>query len=198
MKNTIIISVLLVLFSLNLFGQSSFKDYKDEKTGKRTTYSDGIKKIKESKSYYSSKETLLDLYPSYQGGVYSLILPTYEKPSGKYYKGWSGIYEHADYYENIYLIIKINDGERVLQLPTKFQPVNKNIIAGSGSRDDYEDLKFKIDKETVIHLALARKIEITVSPSKLSRYEDFDYTFHFSDLYGFRDFAEGMTITESA
>lgn len=186
---------LISILSVNLYGQSSFKDYKDEKTGKRTTYSDGIKKIKESKSvYYSRNETVLDLFPSYQGGTYYLILPTYEMPSGKYYKGWSGIYEYADYYDDIYLVIKINDGESVLHLPTQFQPVNKKIIAGSGSRDEYEDLKFKIDMETVIHLALARKIEITVSPSKLNRYEEFDYTFYFDDLYGFREFAEGMKL----
>jgi hypothetical protein len=186
---------LISFLTVNLYGQSSFKDYKDEKTGKRTTYSDGIKKIKENKSlYYSSKEIVLDLYPGYQAGKYYLIMPTYEMPSGKYYKGWSDIYEPADFYENIYLVIKINDGEKVLHLPTQFQPVDKNIISGSGRRDDYEDLKFKIDRETIIHLALARKIEITVSPTKLNRYEEFDYTFYFDDLYGFREFAEGMKL----
>lgn len=189
-------ALIFLCLTTNIFGQSSFKDYKDEKTGKRTTYSDGIKKIQDKKSFgsYSSSETVIDLFPSYQGGTYYLIMPIYVMPYGKYYKEWSDIYDHPSYYDNIYLIIKINNGEKVLHLPAQFLPVDKNIIAGSGSRDDFEDLKFKIDKETIIYLALAQTIEITVSATKLNRYENFDYSFSFEDLFGFREFAEGMKL----
>jgi hypothetical protein len=191
---------LLHLFiSINLFGQSSFRDYKEEKSGIRMTYSDGLKKNEEhisfpifGKTVSKSYEKKLDIYPSFKAGIYSLIISEYKMPSGKYYKGSNDIYGFCEAGEEIFLIINIDNGKKILQLQTKYVPIGNTI---DGIREYFKDLKFKIDKEIILSLASAQNIQIKISTTKLNRFEDFDYSFEYNELIGLRDFIEGMKLT---
>ena len=71
MKTTIIIIILF--FQLSIFGQSSFKKYKDTKTGAITAYADGIKLIKvEKTSWSNNSKTIGELKPKFNNGKYYL------------------------------------------------------------------------------------------------------------------------------
>lgn len=191
----------------NLYSQSTFRDYKDEVSGKRITYSKGVILSELENSYSKENTTTIDMYPSFQNGAFYLVLPTYLAPK-KEGKHSYNMYERCVYDKygqdrmnakgkfgnTIFLIININDGERVLQLPAKFESISGNYIWAADDRDKIQDLKFKIDKSIARSIALANKIEVKVSPRKLSRYNNFEYSFEFIDLDGFRDFALGMKL----
>ena len=194
---------LIYLFiSINLLGQTSFREYKEEKSGIRMTYSDGLKKIKEDVSFGNynngiklpkSYKTKLDIFPSFEAGIYSLIISDYIMPDGEYFKGNSDIYDFCEAGETIFLIITIDNGKKILQLQTKYVAISNQYM--SGIREYFKDLKFKIDKEKIVSLASAQNIQIKISSTKLNRFEDFDYYFEYDELLGLRDFIDGMKLT---
>lgn len=185
MKNIKFLATILLILTLttSLFGQGTFKNYKDEKTGKITAYSEGIKKISESKNSWDSDEVMVELYPYFTNGNYYFIISTYNMPDYKYYNGMTDVIKNAD--GNIYLLIELHNGDKVVQLKTYRQLYYHN-------RD--EELMFEVTKEQVIHTAISPNIKIKISPTKILKYENYDYSFSKQEVNGFKDFAIGMNL----
>ncbi|MFW5872231.1 MAG: hypothetical protein ACOCUT_03915 [bacterium] len=224
-KRNFLTTIFLILsLTMNLFGQGTFKKYKDEKTGKITAWADGVylmdkvkckqcgkhyrctkentskkycseycktkaeekrkkaeEEIKKIGGYYPSysysdysfsyrRDTYL--YPSYNGGSYYLILEDYDIDC-----------QFDCYY---YIYIALNNRDKILTLVAKAERNNNTF--------NWEDLKFKIQSQDLIQMALAQNIEILVSDKKLYKYESFSYSYDFTEFASFRQFAEGMKL----
>ncbi len=185
-----LITILLIsFFTYNLFGQSSFKNFKDEKTGMRTAYADGL--IKKEKKY-SDSTVVAEIYPIYKNKNYYLIMSNYEMPEGKYFGEWSSPFKYTDDGSTVHLTTSLNDGEYVIHATAIVRTHDGS--GGSCCRSGYKDLEFRIEPKSAIRLALSSKIDIKVTASTVNVYKDFDYSFNFKDAQGFRDFAEGMKL----
>ena len=225
-KNFFTTIILILSLTVNLFGQGTFKKYKDENTGKITAWADGIflmdkieckqcgkhyrcTKKNSSKKYCSvycknsaeekrkkeeeerKKKGGYNYYPSYSNSDFSFsygnnayLYPSYNNGSYNLILEDNDIDCHFDCY--YYLYIALNNKNKILTLVAKAERNNNTF--------DWEDLKFKIQSEDLIQLALAQNVEILVSDKKLYKYESFPYKYDFSEFNSFREFAEGMKI----
>lgn len=247
-KIKLLISVIFIVLSINLSGQSSFQKYKEENTGKVTAWASGIclsskktcqfcgekyrfsynkgycsdtcrnkgrKKIideyeknkkekdellKQNKisftDYYNSTNPSLEkklmffdsrsiefpfpkkahLFPQFSNSNYYLIIEDVNELSSE------KIYLENYYESSIFLYIALNDRSEIITLITK-----------SGNDSDKE-LKFKIPSSSLLKISSAQNIEIAFSNKQLSKFEDFYFSYTYSELDGFREFVEGMKL----
>ena len=174
-------SLLLIVFSLLInwgYGQNTFKKYTEEKSGKVTAWAKGVVKAKEN---YYREVNLVDIYPYYEAGSYYLVMASYIMSDGY----TSVVKEHG--YGDIYLLLEYLDGEKVVQLHRTYREARQK---------DSHELLFKISSEQMIYIAISQSLNIKVRSTKILKYENYDYSFSWADLKGFREFAEGMKLIE--
>ena len=188
MKTTIIIIILF--FQLSIFGQSSFKKYKDIKTGAITAYADGIKLIKvEKTSWSNNSKTIGELKPKFNNGKYYLKFTSDEiqQSLGELSEVWEFCFFNSKSDNTCYLrmYLSINDN-KIIKLIGKAKI--KNI-------SDIDAFDFVMNQKDFFDIANANSLSVKLSTTELDDFENFPYTFKFEELYGLRDFCEGMNIS---
>jgi hypothetical protein len=173
MKKILLINFLFL--SVNLFGQSTFKILTETKTGAITAYSSGIE-----------FKNLFQLQPRYNSKKYYLKLSSNEITimGGLEYIWKYCFFNNKGNVCSIILYIKI-DEERVLKL------IGKGNIKNS---EGISSFSFPITAKDIKAISISKKLSMTLETSDLDDYENFPYNFKYEELFGFRDFCEGMKI----
>ncbi len=166
-------------------GQSTFKKFKDLKTGAITTYSEGLS----IKSAIGSDENIGVLQPRFNSGGYYLKFSSNEiTQDGQFSYLWKYCFFNTNIVGQkcyVRLYIKIDD-TRVFKL------IGKGKMNNGGG--EVGDFSFAITSKEIALIATASKISIDFETKDLDDFENFPYSYVYDDLAGFRDFCDGMKI----
>lgn len=182
----------LLFLSVAVQGQSSFRKFKDSKTGAITAYSDGFTQYKIKEEFVYGQITkvavpVFDVQPRYNGGKYYLKLFSNEiTQTGDLEDIWKHCFFNSDFSRKckILLYIKLDD-ERILKL------VGNGVMRNAG---DINTFTFAITTKDIKAISTATKISVSLETTTLDDFENFPYDFTNDNLSGFRDFCEGMNI----
>lgn len=182
--------IIIIIFSqFSLFGQSSFKKYKDTKTGAVTAYADGIILINVEKSSWSNNsKNIGELKPKFNNGKYYLKFTSdqIQQSWGELSDIWEFCFFNKSFDNTCYLRMYVSiNNSTIIKLIGKAKI--KNVA-------DIDSFDFVVKQKDIFDIANANSLSIKLSTTDLDDFENFPYTFSFDDLSGLRDFCEGMNI----
>lgn len=192
-KKIIAITVTNIFFCVGLLGQSTYNEFKEEKTGTKTAYSDGI--VKKELDRFKKEITVAEIFPMYKNNKFYLIMSEYEMPEGKFFGGWSSPFNYAENGSPIHLTISLNNNQEIIPLIAIIETHDGR--SSDCCRSGYKDYEFQIKKDYILKIASASRLDIKVTQSKVNTFKDFDYTFEPNEMTGFNDFVSGMKLTSS-
>lgn len=184
--------VCLAFLTISVQGQTTFKKFKDTKTGAITAYADGFTAYKYSKEFINGEFQevaipIFEIQPRYNGGKFYLKLSSNEITQlGDFENIWRHCFHNQDFSGNckILLYLKLDD-ERVLKL------------VGNGTMRNHSEInsfKFSITTKDIKAISTATNISVSIETTALDDFENFPYSFTNEDLNGFREFCDGMKL----
>lgn len=163
----LILAVSVLCFVATTSAQTSFRQY-TSKDDEKIAFAHGIKI---NKGYGN---TLYEFYPYYRSREYFMVIDELI----------ISCYGQCEFY--FYFIV--DNGQKVFERHFTGYPFVQSEVG------TYIQIEIKVDEDFFRSLAQTEKLEFIMTDHKLRKWEEFNNTYTWEDLQGFRDFGKGMGL----